>query len=163
MCAHTHIPTAQPQTLRGLGGREVVCICPSPILGAHRHAGAEPGVSAVVMDMLHSPLGAFRACSVAPLPCSIPHPKMRPPDMCSENQLPPRNRVTLQSRGWASGHIAWQQGACPSCVKLWLRFQCPSHKSIKVTTYTVLLDPKKESIKVGSQQSRLEEGHHPVK
>lgn len=82
--AHTHIPSAQPQTLRGLGGREVVCICPLPILGAHRHAGAEPGVSAVVMDMLHSPLGAFRACSVAPLPCRIPHPKMRPPDICSE-------------------------------------------------------------------------------
>lgn len=95
--SHMQIPIAQPQTLRDLGGREVVCICPLPILGVHHLAGAEPGFSAVVIDMWHSSRGLFCACSVAPLPCtpeasSISHPKMRPPDICSANQLPLRNR-----------------------------------------------------------------------
>lgn len=56
----------------------------------------------MVIDMCHSLLGVFHecGCSTVPLPCtpgaiSIPCPKMRPADIFTTNQMPPRNKVTL--------------------------------------------------------------------
>lgn len=102
-----HIPIAQPQMLRDSEGRRAVCICPRPVLGACHHALEEPGFSAVVIDTCHSLLGEILCLwmfsgtpAFTPGASSIPHPKMRPPDICSINQLPPRNGVTLGRGCW---------------------------------------------------------------